>query len=213
MALARIAFAAGATLILVALVLTLSGGPPAIAGSNGESIAGELALSNRSAGGCQAGEPIPQGTSAIRLSLGAFTGPRTTVAVYSGPRLVTRGERGSGWTGSAVTVPVTPTSRSYAGARVCFDVDLDGDEYIKIFGQPTKSSIAARGFDGAPLTGRFAIEYLRPASRTWWSLAGVVVRNMGFGNFGGGAWNAVLAVALMVALAALSARLILREIR
>jgi len=209
---ARIALAAGATLILLALVLTLSGRPSRVASSNGESIASELAITNRAAGGCQAGETIPRSTSAIRLALGAFTGPRTSLTVYSDRRLVTRGERGSGWTGAAVTIPIEPPSRSYADARVCFHVALDGDEYIKMFGQRTSPRVAAHGFEGAPLAGRVRIEYLRPGERSWWSLAASVARDMGFGNFGGGDWNAVLAIALMLALAALCARVILREL-
>jgi hypothetical protein len=209
---ARIALAAGATLILLALLLTLSGRPSRVASSNGESIASELAITNRAAGGCQAGETIPRGTSAIRIALGAFTGPRTKLAVYSGHRLVIRGERGSGWTGAAVTIPIKPLSRSYANARVCFHVALDGDEYIKMFGQPTNAKVAAHGFEGAPLAGRVRIEYLRPGERSWWSLAATVARNMGFGNFGGGDWNAAFAIALMLALAAVCARLIFREL-
>jgi len=123
-----------------------------------------------------------------------------------------QGERGTGWTGSVLTIPVRPLARSYADVRVCVSIDLAGDERVEIFGTHTKPSVAALAGNGQALKGRMQIEDMRPGSRTWWSLAALVARHMGFGNFAGGAWNVVLVLALVVAIAAVSSRLILREL-
>ncbi len=209
----QVALAAGLTLIAVAIAVTLSGAPAVVARSSPLPAKEQIAITEHSAIACQAGEAMPSGTSAIRLSLAAFTGPRATARVYSGSHLVVQGERGTGWTGSVLTIPVKPLARSYADVRVCVSIDLAGDERVEIFGTRTKHAVAALSGNGQPLRGRMQIEYMRPGDRTWWSMVTLVARHMGFGNFAGGAWNVVLAMALVIAVAAVSSRLILREIR
>jgi hypothetical protein len=207
----KVALAAALALLTVALVLVLLHSPMSVARTNGTPGEEEIiALARRGATFCQAGELVPRGTAAIRLSLSAFTGPRVTVAVSAGGRMVTTGQRGSGWTSRVVTVPVRPLPRPVAGATVCVSFPLR-DEVLTVFGKATPASLAARE-DGRPSPGRLWIEYLHAGGRSWASLLPSVVRHFGFGRAAPGTWIALLALALLVAVAALSVRLAVKEL-
>jgi hypothetical protein len=160
---------------------------------------------------CQPDEVLPRGTTAIRLRLFAFLGPRVTVDVLAQGRVIAHGEHGSGWTGGVVTVPVHPLPVTVSGAEVCFTLALNGDEAGELVGEKTTAGRAARGSDGS-LPGRVRLEYLRPGSSSWWSLALSVARRMGLGHAWGGTWIAVLVLVLMGGVALLCARLVLREL-
>ena len=86
----RIALAAGLALIVVAIGFTLSEAPPSVARKSATAEE-TLGFTNESHTLCQAGELLPRGTSAIRLSLGSFVGPRISLRAYVGKRLLTGG--------------------------------------------------------------------------------------------------------------------------
>jgi hypothetical protein len=209
----KIVLVGGLAVIVIALALTLSGTPSTVAGWNGVLAMRQLATARHPAVACQSGETLPRGTSAIRASLAAYTGPPTSVRVYAAGRLVARGEHAAGWNGVVVTLPIKPLARSYADARVCLSAAVTGDEEVRIYGMPSKPAQAAHAPNGQALGGRLLIEYMRPGDRSWWSLAGLVARRMGYGNFGGGAWNVVLVLVLMLAVLSVSCRLALRDLR
>lgn len=160
---------------------------------------------------CQADEVLPRGTSAIRMRVFAFLGPRVTIAVRAHGRMIAHGERGSGWTGGVVTVPVGALAATVRGVDVCFTVALNGDETGDLVGERTTAGRAARGPAGS-LPGRVRLEYLRPGSSSWWSLAPSVARRMGLGHAWGGTWSAVLVLVLMGCVALLCTALALREL-
>ncbi len=81
----------------------------------------QLATTDYKADACQSGESLPRGTTAIRLSLGAFTG-RSSSQGNLRSRVVVSGERGSGWAGQTVTVPVTAVSRTISPVKICFSI-------------------------------------------------------------------------------------------
>jgi hypothetical protein len=160
---------------------------------------------------CQPGEALPRETSAIRLRTYAFLGPRVTVDLLSQGRVIAHGERGAGWTGGVVTVPVNrlPTTRS--GVELCFTLFDNGDEAVQLAGEQTTGALAARGPFGL-LAGRVRVEDLRPGRASWWSLAPEVARRMGLGHAAAGTWSVLLVLALMGCLVAVCSRLILREL-
>jgi hypothetical protein len=208
----RIALAAGLAFLGIAVGLTLLHSPMVVAGTNRP--AGEpeetVGATNHSAGYCQAGERLPQGSSAIRVWLGAIYGPRVRVEVSSNGRSVTGGESPSGWVGGEVTVPVKPLPRATADAVVCVSFRLR-EEWVILQGNATRPAIAAR-HDGAPIAGRVWLEYLRPGTRSWASLVGSTARRTGLGRALAGTWIVILALALLVATLALASSLILREL-
>jgi hypothetical protein len=157
---------------------------------------------------CQSPELLPRETSAIRLRVDAFLGPRVTLAVVAHGRVIAHGERGSGWTGGAVTIPVSPLSTARPGVDLCFALLLNGDETAELVGEPTPAAHAARGTGGA-LPGRLRVEYMR-LGRSWWSLTPAVARRMGLGGAVSGAWSVILAVALMGSVALVCSLAILR---
>lgn len=205
-----VALAIGLAATAVAVGVTLTRSPPTVIAMNFAqrqllgSAAGPLAA-------CQAGETLPRGTSAIRLGLEAFTGPRVTLAVYAGGRVIARGEHGSGWTGNVVTFPIAPARTARTGVTICFAFRIQ-DETLDARGELTKPSLAAHSIGGSPLPGRVRVEYLRQG-RSWWSLAPSVARRIGLGHALSGVWNVVLVLVLMSALVLCATRLALRELR
>jgi hypothetical protein len=209
----RIALVGGLTLLAIALALTLSRAPLSVARANHPPGHSEQPVASTSHGGryCQSGETLPQGTSAIRIWLDATSGPRVRVVVLAGGRAVTSGVRGSNWIGGSVTVPLEPLSRTVFDATVCASFSLH-DETIIAQGNAAPAALAAR-FDRRALSGRIWIEDLRPGGRSWASLAPEVARDMGLGRADAGTWVVFLALALALALVALTTGLLLREVR
>jgi hypothetical protein len=205
----KVVVAAGLLLGVAAVAITLSHSPIAVAGVNTPL---EVPIGAPQPGKtyCQSHEVLPRDTSAIRLRSYAFLGPRVKVTISARAHLIAHGERASGWTGGVVTVPVNRLSTTRSGLDLCFTFFTNEDESIGFFGEPTEA-LAARGSSGS-LSGRVRAEYLRPSHSSWWSLAPEVARRMGLGRAPSGTWSVLLAVALMVGVFALCARVILREL-
>jgi hypothetical protein len=138
-------------------------------------------------------------------------GPQVIVEVIGSGHALTAGERGSGWTAGAVTVPVKPLRRTVAGVTTCFAFERSAWP-VELTGRLTPPSTAARN-GRQVLPGRVGIEYLRPGSRSWWSHALSMARAMGLGHAGGGPLIPLLVLTLMFSIAALSAWLAVRELR
>ncbi|HSZ13737.1 MAG TPA: hypothetical protein VK790_06855 [Solirubrobacteraceae bacterium] len=210
----RVALAAGLTLLALAIGLTLLRAPMVVARKNGIPLKEER-IGEIGKGGaysyCQAGELLPKGTSAIRLALGANTGPSVTVRVDAAGRALTSGTGSSGWTGRVVTVPLKPLPRAVPGTTICASFRLKYERMI-VFGAATRPAIAAH--DGADaLSGRIWIEYLRPGSSSWASLVPSVARRMGLGRSPAGTWNALVALELLAAVVIAASALLLVELR
>jgi hypothetical protein len=209
---AKIALVAGLALLVLAIGVALARSPMTVARRNGTPTQEErIAYTTAGADYCQGQELLPRATTAIRLSLFAFAGPRVRVLVSSGGRTITSGEAESGWTSRVVTVPVKPLAHSVSGATICASFKLR-DEALTVFGKASAPAVAARE-DGQALPGRMWIEYLRPGTRSWASLVPSIVAHMGLGRASSGSGIALLALALLVAVAVLSCRLVLREIQ
>jgi hypothetical protein len=131
-----------------------------------------------------------------------------TVKALSGPLVITRGERDAGWgLDETVTVPVRRVPRTIPNAAICIAFG-PAIEPIEINGTQVQRTTAS-GRTGNVVMLRD--EYLRPGHRSWWSLAPSVARRMGLGHAAGGTWIVFLVIALMITVAVLASRLILRE--
>jgi hypothetical protein len=205
----RFALAGGLALLVLALVLTLSGSPATVALTHPIAIDAQIASFEHSTSVCQSGETVPRDTAALRFSMKALIGPRVKVKVYSGGRVATSGERAPGWSAGDVTVPVARVARTIAHAKVCLAFALD-NESVEMAGGSTPRDRAAVIGDGQILPGRMKVEYMLPGHRSWWSLARSTARHVGLGRAWAGTWVALLALALMVAVLALTAWRLLR---
>jgi 4-amino-4-deoxy-L-arabinose transferase-like glycosyltransferase len=203
----RITLAVGLALTALALVLTLSGSPavvaPATVPAHPVEIHPKLAVTQRGASICQQGETLPRATTAIRFSLKALIGPKITVKVLAGGRIVTSGERGPGWTAGVVTVPVARVDRTVTHAKVCLAFALS-DETVNMEGESASGARAAVAGDGQALPGRVHVEYLRAGNRSWWSLALSTARHIGLGRAWAGTWIALLVLVLVAIMLALT---------
>ena len=157
----RIALGLSLALLIAALGLTLSQSPPTVASWNSVEAAVEFDSITSPFSACQANEVLPQGTAAIRLSLDSVLGPRVKVRALSGGRVLTHGERGSGWTAADVTVPVQPVTKTATNVSICFAF-LAKNESVGLTGQRLASREGAtsnRGLlrDRIPQAGRSAV--------------------------------------------------------
>jgi hypothetical protein len=207
-----IALAAGLTLLAITIGLILAHAPMMVAGTNRPAGQSEepIATSQEHNSYCQAGETLPQGTSALRVWLDAIYGPHVEVAVSAQGRRLTSGERGSGWVGGSVTIPVKPLPHAVSGATVCVSFRVR-DETVALQGNVTPAASATRE-DGQALPGRMWIEYLRPGEHSWSSLLASTARRMGLGRAAAGVWVVFLAIGLAAAVILLAAMLVVKEL-
>ncbi len=203
--------AVSVVVIAAAMTTTLTGSPIAVAYVNTQAPT-YLGSSRHRLSACQPYETLPRETTAIRLRSEAFLGPRVEVDVVSSGRLIAHGERPSGWTGGVVTVPVNPLARTYLGVEVCYLYFVNGDESLDLVGEKTRGELAAHS-GGRRLTWRLQVEYLRPASSSWWSLVPEVLRRMGLGRAPGGTLDVVLFLGLTGGLVLVSCAAVLRGLR
>jgi hypothetical protein len=197
----RWALAAGLMLTVAALGVVLSHAPLTIAGTNGIRARPNVAHTGGEVTLCHHDGTLPEGTSAIRASLSANVGPAVTVRVLSGKRTVAEGSRPAGWgLAETVTVPVKPLTHPVRDVRICTVIGAAA-EPIELKGTVIKKVVALR------------VEYLRAGPSSWWSLASTVAAHMGLGRAPTGTWIAWLAILVMLAVAALTSRLILQEMR
>jgi Predicted membrane protein (DUF2142) len=221
---ARTALIAGLVLVAIAVTATLSGSPSTVAGTNGVPVTPArpighngattqgLAVTEGPAGICQANESLPRDTSAIRLSLESVIGPKLTVDVFSGERLLTSGAQNSGWSARSVTVPISPLVRASPDATICFAIGRSRT-LVALLGAATDPRAAARTRAGRSLPGRIRIEYLQAGRTSWWSMGRSVARRMGLGRAIAGTWASLFVLLSMLALALVVCRLIVGETR
>ncbi|HSZ05758.1 MAG TPA: hypothetical protein VK778_11275 [Solirubrobacteraceae bacterium] len=194
-----------------AIAVTLSQSPVTLALVNTAEHA-PIGTTYQPTAACQSDETLPRGTSAIRLRVEAYFGPRVAVTVLARGRAIAHGGRGAGWSGGAVTVPVSPLSATRVGVDLCFKLFVRHGEPAALMGEPVSGTLAARGPEGV-LPGRLRVEYLRPGTSSWWALAPAVARRMGLGRAWPGAWNALLVLSLMGCVVLVCSRLLLRGFR
>jgi hypothetical protein len=206
----RIALVGGLMLVALAVGLTLTRSPTTVIATDGIAREADVAATQRSAHACQAGETLPAGTSAIRLTLASNIGPTIAVTVMAGNAVATRGMRGPGWTGTSVTVPVQHVSHTIPDAKVCFALARPL-EIVTIFGRNTPADIALTS-DARKLPGRVGIEYVRQSSASWFSLLPSIARQMGFGRAWPGTWIVFALLAAMMSCAVLLCRLVVGEL-
>jgi hypothetical protein len=204
----KIALTVGLALTTIAVGVVLSHSPLLVAGTNSIAVRKAVRDLHGDDGGCQQISTLPEGTSAIRLSLAAGIGPRVRLTAFAGERVLTRGERAAGWVDGTVTVPVRSVPHMVRNALICTTVG-PAIERLEIGGTPVKSSPGRRNFDGLELR----MEYLRSGMQSWLTLAPSISRRLGLGHAAAGTWIVFLLLALMLAVAALAARLMSRELR
>jgi hypothetical protein len=99
--------------------------------------------------------------------------------------------------------------RTIPNTRICIAFG-PAVEPIEINGAQVQTTTAS-GSTGRAV--RFRVEYLRVGHSSWLSLASSVAHRMGLGHAPSGTWIVFLLIALMITVAALASRLILRELR
>jgi cytochrome c oxidase subunit IV len=204
-----VAVLAGVALVVGVLVFALSRSPTVAIGSNGVALQ-TLAQLEAPTELCQAGETVPAGASGIRVSLFGLIGPRVTVRVLVGGRVLASGQHQAAWTGGPVTVPVHGLGRGVSDATVCVATARARPQFY-VYGERTVQAQAARFPGGRPFVGRVRVEYVRPSGSRWWSLIGAVADRMGLGRAWVGVWVAPFVTLTMLGLALLSMWLIVRE--
>jgi hypothetical protein len=193
-------------LIAVAFALTAARAPLVVAGTNSIPATTAIATTYGGAGvgACQGGETIPQGTTAARLWISGNIEPQVRVGVLVGNRVVDSGVQGGGWLAKVVTVPLARVRRTLRGARLCFSIGR-GVQDVELIGAPSSHR------EHGGYTNKLRVEYLRPGTHTWWSLAGSMARRMGLGRAPAGRLVFLLPLAAMALAVLLASWRILRQ--
>ena len=202
----------GVTLLAALVAFALTRAPPRVLGGNATvhtylSTFGTVREDDEI---FQAGEVLPAGVSAMRLSLVAYVGARVRVTGSSGARVLIEGERGPDWTGTSVTVPVKPLTHPVSHVRLCVAIGPNSQPiYVRGIRSAPSAVLVSNG--AQPLHGRLGVEYLGAGRGSWWSRALAVARRMGLGHALSGTWVVLLIAALMATLGGLAIWLLLRE--
>ncbi len=206
----KVTLGVGIALVIAVAAITLTHVPPRVVsvGTKARVLEGTII---GDAEVCQINEVLPAGVSAIRLGIGAYFGSRVRLRAFSGSRLLTEGTVGPTWTGTSVTVPVTPLSRPVSHARLCMEIGPNS-ELIFFRGARAAGGESAYYGAGALLEGRVAVEYLAAGHGSWWSRVLAVARHMGVGHALSGTWVVLLIAALVAAVGILAIGLVLREL-
>jgi hypothetical protein len=206
----KVTLVVGLTLVATAVGVVLSSSPITVIGTDGVVAQVPAAFTNGNISGCQDGGTLPRGTSAIRTSVSPNIGPRISITVLAGARVVTRGERRAGaGEVETITVPVHPLAYPVHHARICTALG-PAIGATQLNGTPIRSSSSnSRGLDGVALR----MEYLRPGPRSWASLVPSISRKLGLGHAAGGTWIVFLLLAIMITVVLLTSHLSLKELR
>ena len=200
----RISLAVGLALTATGIGVVMAQSPAVVARTNGVSIRGSIAEVSSAYEACQSGEVLPSGTTAIRLSLEAMFGPTVRLRVLRDGVVLTRGTQAAGWSRQSVTVPVKALARTATGVSVCIAI-TPKDELVYLKGSP------AAGAPSSQADGEIRIEYLRPGSQSWWTLASAVARRMSFGRATSGVWIVFAVVGAMLVLTAMVSWVAIRD--
>jgi hypothetical protein len=206
----KIVLLGGLALTVLGIFLALLHSPTTVIATNGDEPIANLGPLQEHERICQAGETLPAGISALRLTIEAVTGPQVDVDVLAGARAITAGSRGTAWYGTAVTVPLRPLAQPHRNVTVCLRLrSLTG--IVVAHGTYTPVAEAARSGEHA-LPGRLSISYLRPSRTSWLAQAGTVIEHMGLGRAAGGSWIVAPIALLILGAIALACALVFREL-
>jgi hypothetical protein len=209
--LTRWVLVSGMASIAVGVAVILASTPLALSSTNGIRTRADLITAESAGSVCQRGESLPGSTRAIRLTMTAIIGPRVSLKVFSGSRVVAHGTTGTGWSGSTVSVPVNALPTAYSPVELCVYISqLNGE--VEFNGRPSEAD-AAIANGKTTIRGRVGVEYLRSGRQSWLSLLPSMARHLGLGRAPGGTWMAFVAALLTAALAVVASVLLLRELR
>jgi hypothetical protein len=210
----RVAIALGVLLIAVGLAHALfTHQAPFIAGNgrNIELIRGVAIDPGRRA--CQAGETVPPGAAALRISVssaGKAAGP-LEVTVTQGGRVRTSGRGAVGVVDSAVEIPLTTLRAGAAPATVC--VANVGSRRVAILGQRVPGPpFATVSGERRAQRNAMRLEWFGPGRQTRAGEVGRVADRYGlFKPSFFGAWTFWVALAVLLAISVAAVRLVVRE--
>lgn len=190
----RVVLAVFAVLLVVAVVATVLRHTTRYLGTNGIGPSAFVVAVPPGEAACQAVQPVPAGTKAVRVTLGSYGNPRARV----------RAGAGQSPAGPAVTVqdgPMElPLSEDGAGAGVVCVANV-GSGQIELAGVAAAPAQAAL-VHNKPAKGAIGFDYLSGPPDRWIEEAGDIFARIGYakGIAGGAATGAVLVLLLLAAL-------------
>jgi hypothetical protein len=206
----RVTIAICLALMLIAVGVSLARSPLVRAGTDGTPLPTEIGATSVPTTICQGEETVPDGTTAIRVSLLSLLGPRIKLIASSGGQVLTTGQIGYGWTGAVVTIPVRRVAGTHPHTKICVSL-AKRQQLVNLRGVNTKFSPAVT--EGKQvLPGRMRFDYLRPDSKSWLSLILPTARRIGL-NIGGGGGIVLVPLILLLSAATLTSWLLVRDLR
>jgi hypothetical protein len=203
--------AACLTIAVVVLVLgiaaTLARSEPRRSGSNGARPSVVVANAEGGSTLCQQGVTLPAGSTSLHAQMTpveAAVGPAVVVTLRQGTRVLDRVPKAAGWSGIELIVPIARAPRDYEHVEVCASV-ARGSGVVGAIGDRAAPGMGVLTLDGAPVGAAMRVDWYRPGSESWWTLATTVVVRIGRGHGGwGGPWVAWTALGLVLVAAGLA---------
>jgi hypothetical protein len=143
---------------------------------------------------CQRNEIVPEGTAALRMTIGTdstpghvIPGPPLAIDITApatargaAPHRVSSAAIAAGWRQGVVTLPVPAIRRTYGNATVCIrdrgtKIALAGTTYPNEYGFTDY-------FDGTELTSEVRIDYLLPGKPSWSSMLSTLAYRLTLGK-------------------------------
>jgi hypothetical protein len=220
----RVVVGGGVLALLVALAVVLTGSAPRRSGSN--YVPADVFVTPISPGQaiCQEGEEVPADTGSLRMTLGSYFRPGPALRVQgrrADGTLVMSGGLPAGWREGIVSIPVRRVNRQVQGVQLCVidagsgRIAVGGDvpylgEQVRVVSAAAATRGAAASAPGRSIGARMRVDYLRPGSESWLSLASTISHRFSLAK--GGVirhWAFAGAIALMLIAAVVTVRALL----
>jgi len=199
--------AIAAVVLVVGMAAVLARSEPRRSGSNGARPSAVVATAEGGSTLCQRGVTLPAGSTSLHAQMtpGGALGPPVVVSLRQGARVLDRVPTPAGWRGIELVVPIARAARDYEDVEVCVSV-ARGSGAVGAIGDRAPPGTGALTLDGALVPGTaMRVDWYRPGSESWWTIAATVMARIGRGHGGwGGPWVAWMAFALVLAAAGLA---------
>lgn len=176
----RVAATLALSIVVVALVKSLSQEIPLRAGANGVAPGSFVYALPRQHSFCQSGEVVRKGTTSLRLTLATYGEPTQEVRLSftDSGRQIAHGNLRPGWSEGTVDIPIRGAVRTEV-ATLC--LRNAGESKLALAGETAPAASSGKD-NGRATDARLSAAYFRRASAEASSLAGVAIDRMGHGR-------------------------------
>lgn len=206
---AVVALVAATAVLLAAALVVLTRSAPRRSGTNMTTVQSVTLSLPPGQTLCEPGEIVPADTGGLRVLAQTVSPSGALQASVRGAHgTIAAGTLAAGWTSGEVTIPISRVHTTVAAA-VCFR--NDGPHPLQFGGSQPDPPFTVL-VNGVQQSGRLRIDYMRPGSESWLELAPTLAYRLSLSRTAlTGPWAALAVIVLMLAVALLTAYVLVRE--